>query len=139
MDPDARLQLPDYQVSFRNYSIVLGEFKTAMASPKLYQDDYVKLVFMGKKAVDGLYKAGYPIPVVLIHGRGMLMDVYTLGLVSEATYHLQSLGTFHLVSGPYQFWYRRPGSWRFEHLGCPSRTIYLEALSRSYECRRPQT
>jgi hypothetical protein len=82
---------------------VLGEFKTAMVSPKSYQDDDVKLVFMGKKAVDGLYKAGYPIPVVLIHGKGMLMDVYTLIILSEAIYHLQSLGTVHLVSGPYQF------------------------------------
>lgn len=28
---------------------MLGEFKTAMVSPKSYQDDYVKLVFMGKE------------------------------------------------------------------------------------------
>ncbi|KAF9422408.1 hypothetical protein BGZ76_003790, partial [Entomortierella beljakovae] len=99
-DPDARLQLPDYQVSIGAHSIVLGEFKTAMAPKKAMQDDYVKLVFMGKKAVDGLYKAGFLTPVILIHGRGMLVDVYRLSIHSEAIYHLQSLGTFRLVSGP---------------------------------------
>ncbi|KAF9183721.1 hypothetical protein BGZ49_004535, partial [Haplosporangium sp. Z 27] len=99
-DPDARLQLPDYQVSIGTHSIVLGEFKTAMASLKSMQDDYVKLVFMGKKALDGLYKSGYHTPVILIHGRGMSVDIYRLSLRSEAIYHLHSLGTFRLISGP---------------------------------------
>ncbi|KAF9904786.1 hypothetical protein BX616_001205, partial [Lobosporangium transversale] len=99
-DPDARLQLPDYQVSTGAHSIVLGEFKTAMASKKVMQDDYMKLVFMGKEAVDGLYKAGFLTPVILIHGRGMSVDAYRLSIHSEAIYHLQSLGTFRLVSGP---------------------------------------
>ncbi|KAF9995161.1 hypothetical protein BGZ79_011164, partial [Entomortierella chlamydospora] len=68
-DPGARLQLPDYQVSIGEHTIVLGEFKTAMAPLKAMQDDYVKLGFMGKKAVDGLYKTGFPALGILIHGR----------------------------------------------------------------------
>ncbi|KAG0335919.1 hypothetical protein BG004_008266 [Podila humilis] len=99
-DRDARLQLPNYQVSIGAHSIVLGEFKTAMAPLKAMQHDYVKLVFMGKKAVDGLFKAGFPTPVILIHGRGMSVDVYRLSIRSEAMYNLQSLGTLRLVSGP---------------------------------------
>ncbi|KAF9178802.1 hypothetical protein BGZ50_007455 [Haplosporangium sp. Z 11] len=102
-DLDARLVQPDYQVSFGSHAIVLGEFKTATASRKEMEDDYVKLVFMGKRAVDGLYKEGFPSPVVLIHGRGMEVDVYRLSLRAEAIYYLQSLGTFRLVSGPYEF------------------------------------
>ncbi|KAF9409096.1 NADH-cytochrome b5 reductase, partial [Podila epigama] len=99
-DPDARLQLPDYQVSLRAHAVVLGEFKTALAPSKAMQDDYVKLVFMGKKALDGMFRAGYSAPVILIHGRGMSVDVYRLSILSEAIYHLQSLGTFRLISGP---------------------------------------
>jgi len=81
---------------------VLGEFKTAKVPPQSYLDDYVKLVFMAKKAVDALYKEGYPTPVILIHGKGML-DIYSLAISLEAIYHLQHLGTFHLISGPRQF------------------------------------
>ncbi|KAK3826121.1 MAG: hypothetical protein J3Q66DRAFT_421258 [Benniella sp.] len=102
-DIDARLSQPDYQVSLGSHSFVLGEFKTPTASEKEMQDDYTKLVYMGKKSVDGLFKIGYPCPVVLIHGRGMEVDVYQLSLRAEAVYHLQSLGTFNLLSGPYQF------------------------------------
>ncbi|KAF9427814.1 hypothetical protein BGZ76_002182 [Entomortierella beljakovae] len=102
-DMDARLELPDYQVSLGQQSFILGEFKTAIASEEFMKEDYIKLVIMGKKAVDSLFKAGYPQPVVLIHRRGMDVDIYKLVLRAEAIYQLDHLGTFSLISNSYQF------------------------------------
>ncbi|KAK3806828.1 MAG: hypothetical protein J3Q66DRAFT_358544 [Benniella sp.] len=102
-DLDARLSQPDYQLSYGPDSLVLGEFKTPVASDKQMEDDFTKLVCMGKKCVDSLFSKGFPSPVVLIHGRGMIVDVYQLSLRAEAIYYLQALGTFHLVSGPFEF------------------------------------
>ncbi|ORZ13808.1 hypothetical protein BCR41DRAFT_387048 [Lobosporangium transversale] len=88
---------------FGRHSFILGEFKTAVASRELMEEDFIKLGVMGKKAVDSLFKAGYPQPVVLIHGRGMEVDIYTLSLRAEALYQLDRLGTFGLIINPYQF------------------------------------
>ncbi|KAG9072050.1 hypothetical protein KI688_006272 [Linnemannia hyalina] len=65
--------------------------------------DYKKLVVMGKKVVDGLFQDGLSTPVILIHGQGMEIDVYSISLCSEAFYPLTSLGKFRLVSSPYEF------------------------------------
>jgi hypothetical protein len=81
----------------------LGEFKTPTATEQEMDDDLTKLVYMGKMSVDGLFSNGIPCPVVLIHGRGMNVSVYQLELRAEAIYHLQPLGTFRLLSGPYDF------------------------------------
>ncbi|KAI8345514.1 hypothetical protein B0O80DRAFT_280956 [Mortierella sp. GBAus27b] len=102
-DLDARLSQPDYQVSLGQHSLVLGEFKTPTATEQEMDDDLIKLVYMGKKSVDGLFSKGIPCPVVLIHGRGMNVSVYQLELRAEAIYPLQLLGTFRLPSGPYDF------------------------------------
>ncbi|KAF8924892.1 hypothetical protein BGZ58_001329 [Dissophora ornata] len=102
-DLDSPLQFPDYQVSIDKHAFVLGEFKTAVASAEDMDDDYKKLIIMGKKAVDGLYSDGFPSSVILIHGQGLLVDVYRLHLRAEAIYELQALGKFRLVSSPYEF------------------------------------
>ncbi|KAF9579563.1 hypothetical protein BGW38_004130 [Lunasporangiospora selenospora] len=102
-DLDARLLQPDYQVSLGRYSFVLGEFKTPTATLQDMDNDFTKLVYMGKKSVDGLFSKEIPCPVVLIHGRGMSVSVYRLELRAEAIYHLQLIGTFRLLSGPYDF------------------------------------
>ncbi|KAF9898616.1 hypothetical protein BX616_003808 [Lobosporangium transversale] len=67
------------------------------------EDDLAKLAFMGKKAIDGLYADGYVLPVMLIHGRGMEVDVYQLSLDAEAFYCLRLHGTFRLISKPTEF------------------------------------
>ncbi|KAF9916748.1 hypothetical protein BX616_002926 [Lobosporangium transversale] len=102
-DIDNRMELPDYQVSFGQYSFVLGEFKTATAPRQDVELDYRKLLTLGKRAVDLLFKDGYNVPVVLIHGRGMLIDIYTLELKGEAMYYTKALGTLRLISNPYEF------------------------------------
>jgi hypothetical protein len=102
-DLDARLSQPDYQVSLGQCSFVLGEFKTPTATKQEMDDDFTKLVYMGKKSVDGLFLKGFPCPIVLIHGRGMNVSIYQLELRAEAVYHLQPLGTFRLLSSPYDF------------------------------------
>ncbi|KAG0247332.1 hypothetical protein BG011_001660, partial [Mortierella polycephala] len=100
---DSVLEFPDYQVSFGEHAYILGEFKPAIASSEDMRKDYMKLVIMGKKAVDGLFRDGYPTPVILIHGQGMDVDVYSISLRSEAFYSLVNLGKFRLVSNPYEF------------------------------------
>ncbi|KAI8354232.1 hypothetical protein B0O80DRAFT_450586 [Mortierella sp. GBAus27b] len=102
-DLDAQPALSEYQLSYGSDSIVLGEFNTPVASETQMEDGYVRLVCMGKKSVDSLFAKGFPSPVVLIHGRGMVVDVYRLSLRAEAAYFLEALGTFCLVSGPYKF------------------------------------
>ncbi|KAF9998277.1 hypothetical protein BGZ80_009494 [Entomortierella chlamydospora] len=102
-DPDARLLLPDYQVSFGARSIFLAEFKTAVASRKEMENDFIKLTCMGKKAVDALYKDGFHASVVLMHGKGVDIEVFELRLRAEAVYFLQCLGKFQLVTNPQEF------------------------------------
>ncbi|ORZ04716.1 hypothetical protein BCR41DRAFT_400971 [Lobosporangium transversale] len=90
-------------VIYKKYAILLGEFKPAVAPHKSMEDDLAKLAFMGKKAIDGLYADGYVLPVMLIHGRGMEVDVYQLSLDAEAFYCLRLHGTFRLISKPTEF------------------------------------
>ncbi|KAF9413238.1 hypothetical protein BGZ76_005054, partial [Entomortierella beljakovae] len=99
-DPDNRRLFPDYQISYKSHALMLGEFKTAVASKNLVEEDFIKLSFMGKKAVDGLHKDGFALPVVLVHGRGMEVDVYKISLNAEATYVIEFQGTFQLISRP---------------------------------------
>lgn len=66
-------------------------------------DDLAKLVYNGEKSVDGLFSQGISCPVVLIHDLGMNVSVYQLEPRAEGIYHLQPLGTFRLLSGPYDF------------------------------------
>jgi hypothetical protein len=97
------LELPDYQVSFGKYAFVLAEIKSAVAHPPDIELDYIKLLTMGKQAVDNLYKDGYHVPVVLIHGRGVEVDVFTISIAGEAVYYTKPLGTFRLVTSPFEF------------------------------------
>ncbi|KAI1288618.1 hypothetical protein EDD11_009888 [Mortierella claussenii] len=100
---DSILEFPDYQVSFGEHSYILGEFKTAVASTEDMRKDYKKLAAMGKKVVDDLFQEGFPTFVILIHGQGMEVDVYSISLYSEAFYKMVNLGRFRLVSSPYEF------------------------------------
>ncbi|KAF9363669.1 hypothetical protein BGX34_003559 [Mortierella sp. NVP85] len=58
---------------------------------------------MGKKAADNLFKAGVIVPVVLLHGQGLKVNVHTIAFYSEAFYKVSDLGTFKLVSSPHEF------------------------------------
>lgn len=100
---DSVLEFPDYQVSFGEHSYVLGEFKLVVALSKDMRKDYKKMVIMGKRVVDGLFQDGFSSPVILIHGQGMEIDIYSICLHSEALYKLTTLGKFRLVSSPYEF------------------------------------
>ncbi|KAF9344563.1 hypothetical protein BGX34_005522, partial [Mortierella sp. NVP85] len=100
---DSLQEYPDYQVSLDNHAYVLGEFKTPTASPEDMEKDWKKLVVMGKKAVDNLFKEGANVPVVLLHGQGLEVSVHTIALYSEAFYKVSDLGTFKLVSSPHEF------------------------------------
>lgn len=100
---DSPPEYPNYQVSFNNQAYVLGEFKTPTASSIEMDKDWKKLVFMGKKAVDNLYKEGVQVQVVLLHGRGLDLSVHTIELASEAFYKVSDMGTFRLISSPREF------------------------------------
>ncbi|KAK3809972.1 MAG: hypothetical protein J3Q66DRAFT_351774 [Benniella sp.] len=100
---DSLQEYPDYQVSLDNHAYILGEFKTPTASPEDMERDWKKLVVMGKKAVDNLFKAGVNVPVVLLHGQGLKVSVHTIALYSEAFYKVSDLGIFKLVSSPHEF------------------------------------
>ncbi|KAF9100036.1 hypothetical protein BGX29_006843 [Mortierella sp. GBA35] len=101
---DERLQQPDYQVSYKGFVLVLGEIKTpSSVSADIVEQDRMKLFNMGKKSVDKLFAAGYDHPVVLVHGRGLLIDVYSMNLAREALYFTDLLGTFRAPSTPYDF------------------------------------
>jgi len=100
---DSFQEYPDYQVSVDNHAYVLGEFKTPTASPEDMAKDWKKLVVMGKKVADNLFKEGINVPVILLHGQGMNVSVHTIALYSEAFYKVSDLGTFKLVSSPHEF------------------------------------
>lgn len=100
---DSVQEYPDYQVSFGNHAYVLGEFKTPTASPEDMEKDWKKLVVMGKKTADNLFKEGFNVPIVLLHGQGLKVSVHTIDLYSEAFYRESDLGTFKLVSNPHEF------------------------------------
>jgi len=61
---DKQLYYPDYQATYGSYAIVLGEFKTLVASRRQMDQDFLKLVAMAKMAIDRLFQNGFPGRVV---------------------------------------------------------------------------
>ncbi|KAF9133106.1 hypothetical protein BGW39_010540 [Mortierella sp. 14UC] len=101
---DGRLQLPDYQVTFKSFVLVVAEIKTPSATTVENIDmDRKKLFNIVKQAVDALFSSGYHQAVIVIQAKGTTIDVYEFCLVGEALYHPRPLGSFKAPSSHLEF------------------------------------